>query len=134
MGSEDAAEGVQSFLLSGPYAIANERQKNDAALLNLLGTSKRGHGCASQRITANDIRQGCIRLPREAKALFPKSPGDVELILRGLRLRVPYDPRVGPARERSARLRIGNEVLERMVRVGERLHAYVSQDGRLHLD
>ncbi len=64
-------------------------------------------GARTQRVTANDLARGQIRLPRDAKRFFPPSREDAEVIVRGRRLVCSYDPRTGPDRERSAVLRIG---------------------------
>jgi len=126
--------GVPTFLLTEPNAASNEVHENEAALLKLLGTRGKAHGILSQGISAADITEGSIRFPREAKALLPRIRGNVDVVIRGQRLRVSYDPRVGPDRARNARLHIGREMLERMVRAGERLHLHVGSDGLLHLD
>jgi hypothetical protein len=72
-------------------------------------------GYCTQRVTAVDIANGRVRLPRDAKRLFPDAPGKVVIDLRGERLEVAYDPRVGPDRERSATLSIPRATLRRLV-------------------
>lgn len=86
------------------------------------------HDCCqgtTQRITANDISSGQIRIPStgHTKCLLPPHDCDgLEVVLRGKRLdSVPYRPRYGPDRERSGVLRVGSEVLERQVVPNETL-------------
>ncbi|HEX9416237.1 MAG TPA: uracil-DNA glycosylase family protein [Gaiellaceae bacterium] len=103
-------EGIPTFLLSGPYAAAAETKRINEELTRIIGdrvTETVSDGARSQRVTANDLAHGQIRLPRDAKRFFPPSREDVEVILRGRRLVCSYDPRTGPDRERSAVLRVG---------------------------
>lgn len=60
----------------------------------------------SQRVTKVDLANGRIRLPHEAKVLFPAERSYVSIVLRGHPMEVRYDPRVGPDEERSAVLGI----------------------------
>ena len=124
-----AFEGIPAFLMSGPYASRAITEANDALLVAALGGSAitpaapeaTAHeasarvptgpsGGPTQHVTAVDLRTGRIRLPARsssgAKAVFPVTKGDVDIVLRGHEMRVPYDPRLGPDR-RSGVLTIG---------------------------
>jgi hypothetical protein len=82
----------------------------------------------TQRISAGDIRQGIIRIPRPAKTLFPGERAYVEIALRGERKSYRWDPRYGPDQERSGVLGVGTTLTRRLVTEGERLAIRV-QDG-----
>lgn len=84
---------------------------------------------SSQRVTKVDLANGRIRLPREAKALFPAGKSGVSIILRGQPMEVRYDPRVGPDQERSAVLGIGRGVLPTLVHEDEVLQLRALADG-----
>jgi len=129
-------EGIPTFLLSGPYANASERDRVDAELMEVLRASepKGAHVTMTQPITPTDVVKGRIRLPRDAKRLFFVSRGKVDVVLRGRRLSATYDARHGPDKERSAVLRVGREALSRAVRARERLRVRVGADGLTHLD
>jgi TDG/mug DNA glycosylase family protein len=131
-------EGVPTFLLSGPYAAASETHRIDAELARFLeqhvahGTE--GDAEQSQRITANDLRAGQIRLPRAAKRFFPSERQTVDIVLRGTRLVGTYDPRVGPDRERSAVVRVGRDNLQGHVGQNEVLRVSRGLGGIVLLD
>ncbi len=157
-------EGVQAFLLSGPYAPSaqaaqidrelaaltitgqrrtrvveegKKRPRNEAdtlASFDSVGAVSRIGACRTQRITAVDIRSGRICLPRRTKRFFPRTKGHVVIILRGERIEVRYDPRIGPDRERSAVLSVGRERLERLVKVDESLSVSVGEKGGVRID
>lgn len=128
-------EGVPAFLLSGPYASRAESDRIDRELIEQLGQQpSEAVGARTQRVTANDLERGQIRLPREAKRLFPVDRGEVEVILRGMRVRASYDPRTGPDRERSAVLRIGKETLKGVVKMGDVLRVTRGLAGVPQLD
>jgi double-stranded uracil-DNA glycosylase len=115
-------EQVPVFLLSGPYAARAESERIDAALQTLLGgeaSETSAETARTQRVTATDLDRGQIRLPREAKRFFPGRKASLEVVVRGVRVRGTYDPRVGPDRERSGVLRIGREQLRSLVHVDE---------------
>jgi hypothetical protein len=61
----------------------------------------------TQRVTSVDLRAGRIRLPHDTKALLPSTRQNVSIVLRGQKMVVAYDPRMGPDRERSGVLSIG---------------------------
>jgi hypothetical protein len=107
-------EGVTTFLLSGPYASASETEEVDERLRQLLGEGVGlvggNNSESTQRVTANDLRAGQIRLPRAAKRFFPTERATVDVVLRGTRLTGTDDPRLGPDRERSGVLRIGKQL------------------------
>ena len=126
-------EGVPTFLLSGPYASGLESDRVDGELLGALGGEHARAAGLTQRVTRDDLALGRIRLPREAKGLFPTAGGDVDIVLRGVRLRATYDPRRGPDRERSAVLRVDRKRLAKLVRPDERLSVRIGPEGTVHL-
>ena len=74
----------------------------------------------SQRVTAADLAAGRIRIPRgETKALFPAIRQDIDIALRGERIRCRWNPRTGPEQERSGVLAVGRRVLEALVEVDD---------------
>lgn len=83
----------------------------------------------TQRLTPADLREGRIRLPRAAKALFPGEPGVVDVQLRGRHVRGDWDPGLGGKRERSGILRIPREVLDALVTVDEVLVVHGGDPG-----
>lgn len=87
----------------------------------------------SERVTRVDLANGRIRLPHEAKALFPAEKSDVSIVLRGQPMKVRYDPRMGPDQERSAVLGIGRRVLPTLVSEDEVLPMRALQDGTVEL-
>lgn len=140
-------DGTLTFLLSGPYAPRDEATQIDDELRALLrlAAEKRPdpvtpapaltEGAATtQRVTATDIANGQIRLPRGAKHLFPRARTSVEINLRGEWLQVSYDPRTGPDRERSGVLRVGRNALAPRVRADEVLRVRRDSDGTVSLD
>ena len=116
-------EGVPTFLLTGPYAPTADAERIDEQLRSLLGLYKTDDAEQelTQRITAKDLERGQIRLRQPARRLFPPRRGSLEIVLRGKRLEVSYDPRTGPDRSRSPLLRVGREQLESLVRPNEQL-------------
>ncbi len=64
----------------------------------------------TQRVTANDIASGIIRIPRATKRLLPDEKAVLDVVLRGKVLRAAWDPRMGP-RERSGVIGIGRAAL-----------------------
>ncbi len=69
----------------------------------------------TQRITAADLRDGRVRVPRAAKTVFPDEPAVVEVDLRGTHLRCEWDPGTGGKREHAGVLAIPREVLDALV-------------------
>lgn len=96
-------------------------------------TTGTGGGLQSQRITAADKTKGIIRFPKNAKSVFPDSKSEVEVNLRGTRVRGSYDPRTGPGRERSAVLRMGRDIIA-FVKTDERLTVSRGASGAVRLD
>lgn len=131
-------EGVPTFLLSGPYAPGAETERIDAELRRLLeaqGTPKPDvDSDRTQRVTANDLHVGQIRLPRPAKRFFPSQKGSLDVVLRGTRVEASYDPRLGPDRERSAVLRIGADRLREVVQENEVLQVSRGLGGVVLID
>lgn len=87
----------------------------------------------SQRVTRVDLANGRIRLPHEAKALFPAERTYVSIVLRDQPMTVRYDPRMGPDQERSAVLGIGRGVLPSLVGEDEVLEITALTDGTVEL-
>lgn len=87
----------------------------------------------SQRVTRVDLANGRIRLPHEAKALFPAEKAHVSIVLRGQSMKVRYDPRMGPDQERSAVLGIGRGVMPKLVGEDEVLSLRALPDGTVEL-
>jgi hypothetical protein len=87
----------------------------------------------SQRVTKVDLANGRIRLPREAKALFPSARTYVGIVLRGQPMTVRYNPRMGPDQERSGVLGIGRSVLPNLVDEDEVLDISARPDGTVEL-
>jgi TDG/mug DNA glycosylase family protein len=131
-------EGVPTFLLSGPYAPAAEAARIDVELRRLLAASAAPSpprdAARTQRVTANDLRTGQLRLPREAKRFFPNDSGPVDVVLRGTRVDASYDPRLGPDRERSAVLRIDRAYLREAVQQDEVLQVSRGLGGVVVID
>lgn len=75
----------------------------------------------SQPLTKVDRSRGQIRFPKSAKRLFPVRRAEIRVWLRGVEVRGQWDPRVGGDRERSGVLRVGREVLERLLEADVRL-------------
>lgn len=131
-------EGVPTFLLSGPYAARSEAHRADAELREVLetgiGFAFRSDDVYTRTLTEADVEAGSIRLPRGAKRLFPSDPTDVDVIMRGTKARGRYDPRTGPDRERSARLRLRGVRLRALVSPGEKLRITHGPGGVPRLD
>lgn len=130
-------EGTPTFLLTGPYAPTAQTEKIDEELRRILGSvSDRVDGDTerSQRVTANDLMSGQIRFPRPAKRFFPAQVGEVEVVLKGTRVKGRYDPRIGPDRERSAVLLVGKDQLSRLVKANEVLRISRGLGGVVRLD
>lgn len=87
----------------------------------------------TQRVTKVDLANSRIRLPHEAKALFPAERTYVSIVLRGQPMTVRYDPRMGPDQERSAVLGIGRGVLSDLVGADEVLEISTRPDGTVEL-
>jgi hypothetical protein len=87
----------------------------------------------SQRVTKVDLANGRVRLPHEAKALFPAERTYVPIVLRGQPMTVRYDPRMGPDQERSGVLGIDRGVLPDLVGEDEVLKVRSLPDGTVEL-
>jgi TDG/mug DNA glycosylase family protein len=116
-------DGVQTFLLTGPYAPSADAERVNEDLRAFLGGNRAtSDGLEmTQRITAKDIERGQIRLRQPARRVLPPSKGTVEIVLRGTRVTAAYDPRIGLDRNRSPILRIGRDRLEPLVRPNDQL-------------
>lgn len=95
------------------------------------------HRARTQRVTLKDLDAGRIRIPAastaKTKDLFPPKKSNFEIALRGIRLPVAWDPRLGPDRERSGVLRVG-AALKKLVAAEQVLAVTIGDDGTLHID
>jgi hypothetical protein len=107
-----------------PTAGLRSRDKESAATGDAT-SPERGTAFAehrTQRVTAEDIATGQLRIPRGAtKALFPPVRQDVTLEIRGLKATCRWDPRYGPP-ERSGVVRIGRAAAREFLRPGDVLN------------
>ena len=90
----------------------------------------------TQRVTTHDLRHGRIRIPTAGsaptKALFPSKKKSIRVVLAGQLVQGSWDPRMGPDRERSGVLRVG-DVLRELVRQDEVLLASAGEDGTVRI-
>ena len=107
--------------LLGTWSISQLTQL-ESVLRRMLGESEPDRGALvpdraatpqgySQRITANDIRVGQVRIPRDAKALFPAHRTRIEVDFLGHPLECRWDPRYGPRQERSGVIGVGRALM-----------------------
>ncbi|GIK78451.1 MAG: hypothetical protein BroJett022_21410 [Actinomycetes bacterium] len=83
----------------------------------------------TQVVTEGDRNSGIIRIPREAKRLFPAAKARVKVELRGEDIGDRrWDPRAGPDRERSGVLGVGKPAAQGLA-VGVRLVVARTKDG-----
>lgn len=75
----------------------------------------------TQRVTANDLAAGQIRIPIAYKALFPNERAQLVVDLRGESVTCGWNPQLGPDKERSGLLRPPRDVVLRLVAAEERL-------------
>lgn len=89
----------------------------------------------SQNITANDIKQGQIRIPiGPVKDLFPPNRQHIEIQLKGRGLTCNWNPRLG-IRERSGVIGIGKGPATELLTPGETLTITTdSSNGKIALD
>lgn len=92
-----------------------------------VGTSE------TQRVTANDIKAGRVRLPRPVKRLLPSDRGDVEVSFRGQLMRARWDPKTEGPKERSGVLAFGRGKLDGLVKADEVLELRHERGGELQL-
>lgn len=110
-------------LLDRPQALAFARQIIEWATTEVAGSTR------TQRVTAQDRKQGIVRIPARAKWLFPTEPARLGVVLGGVRLDdVRWDPRLGPDQERSGVLGVGREAASR-INEGKRLEIARTDDG-----
>lgn len=88
-----------------------------------IATLGRGSG-RTQRVTANDVAAGILRVPRATKTFLPEGKAILSIVLRGKPLEASWDPRFGPP-ERSGVIRIERVALTTTVDVGEMLTVVV---------
>ncbi len=124
-------EGVPTFLLTGPYAPSADAAQVDDELRELLGIGHASHAFA-QPVTANDVASGQLRIPTNAKKLFPPERGEVDVLIGDKRVKAQWDPRVGPDRERSGVLRIGRKHAKELP-VGARLQLRAGRRGTIYV-
>jgi hypothetical protein len=102
-------------------------ERSDAApAMSARAARGTASGYYTQRVSAGDIRQGIIRIPRPVKMLFPGERARVEIDLRGERKSCRWDPRHGPDQERSGVLGVGTPLTRGLVTEGERLSIRVA--------
>jgi hypothetical protein len=89
----------------------------------------------SQRVTQNDLSRGQIRIPitGPTKAMLPKKPSRLVIVLKGRRIESRYDPRMGPDRQRSGVLGVDRSILSEAVSVGEVLPIVTSSRGVVYV-
>jgi len=91
----------------------------------------------TQRVTAADHEAGNIRIPLRStastKSLFPKEKATVRVVLKETPTICSWDPKLGPDRERSGRLRVGRQLLAELVGIDEVLHVSRELDGTIVL-
>jgi hypothetical protein len=88
----------------------------------------------SQKVTANDIAVGQVRIPRGAsKAILPAERGYLAVSLRGRVVTARWDPRFGPP-ERSGVIRVGKAAAHDLLRPGQVLAVAVDANGVVSLD
>lgn len=108
--------------------------KRKPAAVRTAALAPRGTGGSdrTQRVTANDLRAGQIRIPSTGaaatKSFFPATKSVVDVVLRGRAASGSWDPRMGPDRERSGILRIGPGLRD-LVREDEVLTVTSGADG-----
>jgi hypothetical protein len=98
------------------------------------GVPRRGAAERSQTVTATDRDAGRVRIPRAAKRLFPRERSELDVTVRGMRLRARWDPRQGPDRERSGVLAFGRGKLDGLMMTGEVLTVTRDVHGSMTLD
>ncbi len=103
----------------GPLPAAAEDDATDPAGHQGGGVPANGTPRHTQRITAADLRDGRIRVPRATKALLPGEPAVVEVDLRGSVLHCDWDPGLGGRREQAGVLRVPRDVLDALVSLDE---------------
>lgn len=74
----------------------------------------------TQNVTAEDLKQGQLRVPKASKKIFPSGRGYVYVQVDGVVIEASWDPRVGPDRERSGVLRIPRHLLSSLEPGGPR--------------
>lgn len=131
-GPGSVVEDVPTFLLSGPYAPVREAEEIDAELRSLVGSrAGDGSGVATQPIQPSDVKSGRIRLKQGVRYPLPPDAGDVDVVLRGARLRARWNPRSGSGR--SPTLQIAREHVSEL-EVGKALRVSRGLGGVIRLD
>jgi hypothetical protein len=83
----------------------------------------------TQRVTANDIARGQVRVPHETKGLFPSEKDAISVDFLGHSLECRWDPRYGPDQERSGVLKIGRSLMGQLAKVDEVLAVVGTANG-----
>lgn len=87
----------------------------------------------TQRVTANDIAAGIVRVPQPSKRFFPDEQCRISIMLRGVDLEdVRWDPRFGPDQERSGVIGVGKKAAADLAE-GDELRI-TETDGGVRLD
>jgi hypothetical protein len=131
------ADGIRGARAPRVRLPGTESGRGEGASLGRLAevpdsvpTQMLGEGSGrTQRVTANDIATGQVRVPSPTKAIFPRDRAEFDVILRGTPLRATWDPRLVP-RERSGVIRVGRAALESKVSEDEVLT--VSTNGSIY--
>lgn len=72
----------------------------------------------TQNVTATDISNGQLRVPRLSKSIFPAIRAEIEVELRGDIYAASWDPRTDGDKERSGVIRIGRRILSNYIQAG----------------
>lgn len=86
----------------------------------------------SQNVTAKDIEDGRVRIPRATKTALPPAPQYIAVVLRGRKLTCHWNPRYGK-KERSGIIGVGKAAAADLLSPGE-LAVTVAADGSVALD
>jgi predicted HTH domain antitoxin len=118
-----------------PFPVRQWRAAFVERLAAIVAVATTPEDVTTQRITEADIGRGQVRIPStgRAKSYFPPVRQRIDLVLRGERLSVGYDPHYDPDQQRSGVLRIGSR-LASLVKPEERLRISRAPDGTVSLD
>lgn len=77
-----------------------------------------GSARLTQNVTASDIRNGQLRVPRVTKSILPTERAQIVLELSGETITASWDPRTSGDHERSGVIRVGRAILAAHVTAG----------------
>ena len=89
-----------------------------------------GNCATTQRVSANDLAAGQIRIPIAYKVMFPAARQQLTVTLRGEPVACGWNPQLSPGKQRSSLLRPPSEVLRRLV-APEELLVITIENGQL---